>query len=155
MVFETNGYLKLTDFGIAEYWSPNVDNHDIVSGTPGYMAPEVMLNRNHDKSADYFALGVIACECMTGKRPYRGKSKNLIRDKILEGSVVLTIDENCAWADYPQEAADFINACIDTNPHTRLCGLDKVKAHPWFQAFDWDSLIQTKTDPIYKPNAKA
>lgn len=55
----------------------------MVSGTPGYMAPEVMLNRNHGFSVDYFALGVIACECMTGKRPYTGKNKKVIRDKML------------------------------------------------------------------------
>jgi serine/threonine protein kinase len=155
LVFDTNGYLKLTDFGIAEYWSPGLDNHDVVSGTPGYMAPEVMLNRNHDQSADYFALGVIACECMTGKRPYKGKSKNQIRDKILEGSIVLEITEDCAWADYPPEACDFINQCIDTNPHKRLCGLEKVKAHPWFKDFDWEALQKLKIDPIYKPDAKA
>jgi len=47
------------------------------------MAPEVMLNRNHGLQSDYFALGVIAFECMTGKRPYRGKNRNEIRDKIM------------------------------------------------------------------------
>ena len=43
------------------------------------MAPEVMLNRNHGLQSDYFALGVIAFECMTGKRPYRGKNRNEIK----------------------------------------------------------------------------
>ena len=49
------------------------------------MAPEVMLNRAHTLNVDYFALGVIGFECMTGKRPYKGKDKNKIRDKMLEG----------------------------------------------------------------------
>lgn len=40
LVFENDGYLRLTDFGIARYWSP--DNASETSGTPGYMAPEVM-----------------------------------------------------------------------------------------------------------------
>jgi serine/threonine protein kinase len=40
LVFESDGYLRLTDFGIARYWSP--DNAQETSGTPGYMAPEVM-----------------------------------------------------------------------------------------------------------------
>lgn len=74
-MFDNNGYLKLTDFGIAAYWRKGIDNHDDVSGTPGYMAPEIMLNQNHGLNSDFFALGVIATELMTGKRPYRGKNK--------------------------------------------------------------------------------
>ena len=59
------GYLKITDFGIARVWNPE-NSHD-TSGTPGYMAPEVMCRQNHGVAADYFAVGVIAYECMFGK----------------------------------------------------------------------------------------
>lgn len=151
LVFDRRGYLKLTDFGIASEWSPGTDNHDEVSGTPGYMAPEVMLNRNHGLNSDYFALGVIAAECMTGKRPYKGKNKVVIRDAMLKDQVEVEITENCDWSDYPPEAADFINQCIKVKPTERLSGLDKVKAHPWFQDFDWDGLISMKMSPIYIP----
>lgn len=65
LVFETDGYLRLTDFGIARIWTP--DNQKDTSGTPGYMAPEVMCRQNHGVAVDYFAVGVIAFECMFGK----------------------------------------------------------------------------------------
>ena len=84
IVFDSKGYCKLTDFGIASYWEKGKDNHNDVSGTPGYMAPEVLLNQNHDLTSDYFALGVIAAECMTGKRPYQEKDKNKLIDAILK-----------------------------------------------------------------------
>lgn len=42
LVFDGNGYLRLTDFGIARFWTP--DNSSETSGTPGYMAPEVMCH---------------------------------------------------------------------------------------------------------------
>ena len=90
------------------------------------MAPEVMLNRNHDFAADYFALGVIACECMTGKRPYRGKNKNAIRDKMLAKQEVVEIFPDDPWQDYPPEAADFINKCILKNPRERIKSLREV-----------------------------
>ena len=83
LVFDTSGYLKLTDFGIAREWAPDVDNYNETSGTPGYMAPEVMCKNNHGIAADYFAVGVIAWECMFGRRPYQGKSRREIRDAIL------------------------------------------------------------------------
>ena len=83
LVFDERGYLKLTDFGIAREWIPDVENCNETSGTPGYMAPEVMCKNNHGIAADYFALGVIAYECMNRRRPYQGKTRREIRDAIL------------------------------------------------------------------------
>ena len=65
LVFEENGYLRITDFGIARKWTP--DNGKETSGTPGYMAPEVMCRKNHGIEVDYFALGIICFECMKGR----------------------------------------------------------------------------------------
>lgn len=65
LVFDNKGYLRVTDFGIARVWKP--DNSADTSGTPGYMAPEVMCRQNHGVAADYYAVGVIAYECMIGK----------------------------------------------------------------------------------------
>lgn len=65
LVFDDKGYLRVTDFGIARIWNP--DNSKETSGTPGYMAPEVMCRQNHGVAVDYFAVGVIAYECMMGR----------------------------------------------------------------------------------------
>ena len=59
------GYLKITDFGISRIWSPKNDQD--TSGTPGYMAPEVMLKSGHGIACDMFASGVIGYECIMGK----------------------------------------------------------------------------------------
>ena len=81
LVFDSNGYLHLTDFGIARVWEP--ENAAENSGTPGYMAPEVMFKTNHTIAADYFAVGVIGYECTIGRRPYLGADRRAIRDAIL------------------------------------------------------------------------
>lgn len=62
LVFDNNGYLHVTDFGISKKIRPN--NKADSSGTPGYMAPEVMCRQNHGTSVDFFAIGVIAYELM-------------------------------------------------------------------------------------------
>jgi serine/threonine protein kinase len=64
LVFDNDGYLRITDFGIARIWNP--ENKKDTSGTPGYMAPEVMCRQNHGVAVDYFALGVIVFECIFG-----------------------------------------------------------------------------------------
>lgn len=66
LVFDNKGYLYLTDMGIAKLCrsdKPIIDS----SGTPGYMAPEVIANQNHDLACDFFALGVMVYELMFGK----------------------------------------------------------------------------------------
>lgn len=88
---------------------------------------------------------------MTGKRPYRGKNKNQIRDKILAEQAVVEINEGCAWDDYPPEAADFINKCILKDQKERLSSLAAVKQHPWFAGFDWDSCVNQTMVPLYIP----
>ncbi len=65
ILFDTKGYVKLTDFGIARIHSTN--NHSDTSGTPGYMAPEVIKGQQHGYCADYFALGIVLHELMLGK----------------------------------------------------------------------------------------
>jgi len=57
--------MRITDLGIARVWNP--ENAKDTSGTPGYMAPEVMCRQNHGVAVDYFAVGVIGYECMFGK----------------------------------------------------------------------------------------
>jgi len=68
LLLDENGYVRITDLGISKAWT--VDNAHDTSGTPGYMAPEVMTRQSHNISVDYFALGVITFELMFGKRPY-------------------------------------------------------------------------------------
>ncbi len=81
LVFDDGGYVRITDFGIARIWKP--ENNMDTSGTPGYMAPEVMCKQNHGVAVDYYAVGIIAYECMMGRRPYLGRSRKEIRDQIL------------------------------------------------------------------------
>ena len=61
----------------------NKNNSHETSGTPGYMAPEVMQGLNHTFSVDFYTLGVITYELMMGKRPYIGKSRKEIKEQIM------------------------------------------------------------------------
>lgn len=80
LVIDKNGYICLTDLGIARVLSP--DNASDTSGTPGYMAPEVIFRQNHGVAVDYFALGVLAYECMRGIVRLSITTRDLIEGKI-------------------------------------------------------------------------
>ncbi|CAD8049301.1 unnamed protein product [Paramecium primaurelia] len=146
LVFDRNGYLRLTDLGIARIWKP--DNENDTSGTPGYMAPEVMCRQAHGVASDYFAVGVIAYECMFGKRPYVGKTRREIRDQILAKQVLVKLNQiPDGWS---EESADFINRSLQRKPSNRLGanGPEEVQNHPWFKDIDWTSFFnQTVVSP--------
>jgi serine/threonine protein kinase len=89
LVMESNGYIRITDLGVSREWKE--DNAHNTSGTPGYMAPEVMCHKNHSFAADYFAVGVLGYEFMLGKRPYLGKNRKEIRDQILAKQAAIKV----------------------------------------------------------------
>jgi serine/threonine protein kinase len=144
LVFDAKGYLTITDFGIARLWV--AENAKDTSGTPGYMAPEVMCRQNHGVAVDYFALGVIVYEIMMGTRPYLGRNRKDIRDQILAKQVQIRKDE--IPAGWSTEAGDFVNHMIQRKPVNRLGlnGPDEVKKHPWLKDMNWERLRQ-KTLP--------
>jgi serine/threonine protein kinase len=149
LVLDSRGYLRLTDFGIAmELLS---DNSADSSGTPGYMAPEVMCRQSHGPPVDWFAMGVIAFEAMKGFRPYRGKNRAEIREQILSRQVQLR------RSDIPEgwsiEAADFINKLLQRKPQHRLGfnGVHEIKNHAWLRDFPWKRLFKKQSEAPFKP----
>ncbi len=76
----TDGGIKITDFGIAEFLSSMSERQDVVFGTPGYLPPEALRGKGHDTSSDLFALGAVLYFSLTGDRPFEGKTvKDIIR----------------------------------------------------------------------------
>lgn len=128
LVLDERGYVRITDFGIAKFYQK--ENYTETSGTPGYMSPEVMCAQNHTIAVDYFALGVITFEFMMGfvyfilkflfkknfsifiwnllfQRPYTGKSRKEIKEKIMAKQA--QVKKNEIPTEWSSEAADFIN----------------------------------------------
>ena len=138
LVMDSKGYLRLTDFGIAKIYRK--ENNRDTSGTPGYMAPEVMNAKNHTIAVDYFALGVIGYELMMRKRPYLGKNRKEIKEKIMSQQV--QVKKNMVPQGWSVESADFINRLLQRKPANRLGlrGPTEVKEHPWIKDFDWKNL---------------
>ena len=138
LVLDSKGYLKLTDFGIAKVYRK--ENNRDNSGTPGYMAPEVLNGQNHTIAVDYFALGVIGYELMMKKRPYLGKNRKEIKEKIM--SQQAQVKKNMVPQGWSVESADFVNRLLQRKPANRLGlrGPTEVKEHPWFKGYDWKNL---------------
>mgnify|MGYP002862027759 CR=1 FL=1 len=139
LVLDEKGYVRITDFGIAKENLP--DNSSETSGTPGYMAPEVMKAKNHSFPVDFFAIGVIGYEFMLGKRPYYGKNRKEIKDQMLSTPAVIK-EENIAHG-WSSDSADFINLLLKRKEEKRLGyknGAIELMNHPWLKYYPWNDL---------------
>ena len=141
LVLDDKGYVRVTDFGIAKY--NTADNSSETSGTPGYMSPEVMNAENHSFTADFFAIGVIGYEFLMGFRPYNGKNRKEIKEKIFGEKVEITLNQKKkGWSD---DVIDFINKLLERNKDLRLGankGFQELKEHQWLKYYPWDELEQ-------------
>jgi len=150
LVFDDNGFLLLTDLGIAKL--QRKDNAVLdTSGTPGYMSPEVITGQAHDLCSDYFAIGIMTYEFMFGKRPYPGKSRKEIKEQILAKEINVKPKE--IPADWSTEAADFINGLLKRKSKNRLGknGIVEIKEHAWLKNIPWISLYKKELIPPFIP----
>lgn len=152
LVFDENGYIRITDFGVARY--KREDNHRETSGTPGYMAPEVMCGRTHGFAADYFAIGVMVYEFMQGERPYLGKTRREIKDAILREQAKIT--DLMIPRGWTRRSAEFANSLLKRKDRKRLGfnkGIQELKEHPWFSDFDWEACANKTMVSPFLPNS--
>ena len=151
LVFDGNGYLKLTDFGIAKIYNKNIDNSKENSGTLGYIAPEVLFHLKHDYRCDYYAVGIVGYELMLSQRPYDFKNRKEAREQILAKEVKITNKKlKEGWS---KDFMDFINELIKRKPEDRLGknGIDEIKKHPWLKYFNWKDLYLMKIKAPFIP----
>ena len=153
LVFDGKGYLHLTDFGIAKII--NEQNISDTSGTPGYMAPEVIQGKNHSFPVDFFAIGVIGYELLIGHRPYRGKNRKEIKKMMSLGEEdILIKEEDNKDNEWSSQCINFINRCLRKNVEMRIgyhFGIKELKAHNWFNDLDWKKLYNKKLETSFIP----
>ncbi|OMH86314.1 Ribosomal protein S6 kinase beta-1 [Zancudomyces culisetae] len=134
------GHLVLTDFGLSKTAIGEGDSTNTFCGTPSYMAPEIFnLDVPYEKSVDWWSLGVLLYEMLTGRVPFFGKSHKQVFDNINKSKI-----------QFPKyisgDSADFIRKLLKKNPQARLGfgvdGLEKVKAHRFFFGSNWKVLIE-------------
>ena len=150
VIFNTQGYLKISDFGIACY-KKKLDKKDD-SGTPAYMAPETILGQKQDYSVDFYSLGVLAYELVKGRVPYDSNDREEIIEMMKEGEIDLKSDAKLKISN-SNFFLDFTTKLLRKNPKERLGyknGEEELKKHSFFTGINWDLIQKMKfKSPIY------
>ncbi|QCE12120.1 non-specific serine/threonine protein kinase [Vigna unguiculata] len=147
ILLDADGHVMLTDFGLAKQFEESTRSNSMC-GTLEYMAPEIILGKGHDKAADWWSVGVLLFEMLTGKPPFCGGSRDKIQQKIVKDKIKLP-------AFLSSEAHSLLKALLQKEATKRLgCGargVEEIKGHKWFKPINWRKLEERAIEPSFRP----
>ncbi|VBB31157.1 unnamed protein product, partial [Acanthocheilonema viteae] len=148
VLLDADGHINLTDFGLSKESIEKNGKTYSFCGTVEYMAPEVVNRRGHTVAADWWSLGVLMYEMLTGDLPFHGSNRRETMSMILRAK--LTMPQSLSVG-----AQHLLRALFKRNPANRLgCTTDdvqQIKSHPFFDTINWEKLYRREVQPPFKP----
>lgn len=144
VVLDNDGHAKLTDFGLSKEGCEEGQLLRSFCGSVAYLAPEMLRRTGHNRTVDWYLLGVVLYELIVGTPPYYSNNREQLFNNIQRGKLVLpkTMSE---------EAKSLIKALLHRD-NTKRLGANKkdaeeVKEHPFFNGIDWNEFLNRKVPP--------
>jgi len=147
LLLDARGYVKLVDFGFAKVIGPGRKTWTFC-GTPEYVAPEIILNKGHDFTADYWSMGILIFELLTGSPPFTASDPMKTYNIILKGIDAIEFPRKIT-----KTATSLIKKLCREVPTERLGvkGLKEIVKNKWFEGFNWDALKSLTLNPPILP----
>ncbi|KAM3140588.1 hypothetical protein pb186bvf_007400 [Paramecium bursaria] len=149
IMVDDKGIMKMIDLGTCTQInkSKGLRTYTII-GTPHYMAPEIILGKGYSYNVDLWSVGVCAYEFMCGGLPYADQLDDPyeIYEEIMNTQL--------GFPNYFKDriAKKLIGQLLSKQPESRLgSSYASLKAHQWFDDFDWDRLFSKSLPPPYIP----
>ncbi|XP_055879568.1 ribosomal protein S6 kinase alpha-5-like isoform X3 [Biomphalaria glabrata] len=157
ILLDSDGHIVLTDFGLSKEFLPTDPTHRTYSfcGTIEYMAPEVVKGGHlgHDFAVDWWSLGVLTYELLTGASPF-----TVDGEKNSQSEISKRIQKcNPPYPEtFSREVKDLIQRLLTKDPSKRLGSksAEDVKRHPFFNSLNWEDLAQKKVPAPFVPNIR-
>ena len=126
------GHLKLTDFGLSKENFSKEDLAKTVCGSPEYFCPEILQDQTYGRTLDFYSLGVLLYELVTGLPPFYSQDQfQMQKDIVTKAPRVGHLST---------DIQDLINSLLHKNPEDRLGaknGISDIKKHKYFQDLNW------------------
>lgn len=146
ILLDYQGHIALCDFGLCKLNMANDDKTNTFCGTPEYLAPELLLNQGYTRVVDWWTLGTLLYEMLSGLPPFYDDDVPTMYRKILQNPLKFpSFLENT-------DAQDLLVQLLEKNPDKRLNDAHAIKTHKFFKDIDWNKLLNKNYLPPFKPN---
>ncbi|GBB84120.1 hypothetical protein RclHR1_10760002 [Rhizophagus clarus] len=143
-----DGHIVLTDFGLSKQFRPNWQKTNTFCGTAEYLAPEIIRGDEYSYPVDWWSLGTLLYEMMTGITPFWDSDQNKMYRRVLEDR--LLFPDGMMF-----EAMDLLRGLLQRDPTLRLgcgtAGTMEIRGHMYFEYVDWDDVYHKRINPPYIP----
>mmetsp|Transcript_92307 Transcript_92307/g.138177 ORF Transcript_92307/g.138177 Transcript_92307/m.138177 type:complete len:437 (+) Transcript_92307:45-1355(+) len=149
VLLDAMGHIRLTDFGLSkEGISSSSSGANSFCGTPEYLAPEILNRQGHGRAVDWWSLGALLYEMLTGLPPFYCQDRERLFEKIRRSDLNYP-------ASLSANAKSLLRGLLTKNPDKRLGSgpndADDIKRHPFFSSINWDRLMRGEVKPPWTP----
>ncbi|ESK88678.1 agc akt protein kinase [Moniliophthora roreri MCA 2997] len=147
ILLDYTGHIALCDFGLCKLNMSETEKTNTFCGTPEYIAPELLESQGYTKTVDWWTLGVLLYEMMTGLPPFYDENVNTMYQRILTDPLNFP-------SDMSPEAKSVMTGLLQRDPTKRLGakGGEEIQKHPFFaNHIDWRRLLAKGYTPPFKP----
>ncbi|MXQ90560.1 hypothetical protein E5288_WYG016110 [Bos mutus] len=161
IMLSSQGHIKLTDFGLCKESIHEGAVTHTFCGTIEYMAPEILVRSGHNRAVDWWSLGALMYDMLTGsaspassggRPPFTAENRKKTMDKIIRGKLELP-------PYLTPDARDLVKKFLKRNPNQRIGGgpgdAADVQRHPFFRHVNWDDLLVRRVDPPFRPSLQS
>ncbi|CAM4692449.1 unnamed protein product [Leuciscus chuanchicus] len=154
ILLDRHGHCKLADFGMCKEEIFHGKLTSTFCGTPDYIAPEIILEELYGVSVDWWALGVLLYEMLSGHAPFEAETEDELFECILKEEIIYS-----SWLS--NEAEDILRGLLTRDPACRLgCmerdrGEEAITAHSFFTGLDWEKLYKREITPPFTPRIES
>ncbi|XP_055931434.1 serine/threonine-protein kinase greatwall-like [Argiope bruennichi] len=128
---------------------PEPDSSERILGTPDYLAPELLLRKEHSFPVDWWALGVCLFEFLTGIPPFNDSTAEAVFNNILQRDI--------PWPDGEEALSDNAKSAIDqllTLDANQRPGVNELRKWPLFGKIEWEKILKSAAPFVPIPDSK-